>query len=250
MLSHASEKVEILFLHHSVGWGIIDQGKVRDLLAEYNRRNGTDYRLWDHGYNEDGLRDPQGVSQQRNFNIPEDNTNPDGYAALFAQPRNNPPDNAFSRILEYDVIIFKSCFPACNIENIGKLARFQEYYRSILATMQSYPDKLFIPCTPPPLTPGWTNRTEATNARAYSRWLTSQDFLKGAPNVVPFDLFNALAENNTGASDYSMLRKDFRPGLFGLKKDSHPNRKANQTVAPLLVECITKAIEQYRKVNV
>lgn len=250
MLSHASSRVEILFLHHSVGWGIIDQGNVRGLLTEYNQRNGTDYRLWDHGYNADGLRDPQGVTQNRHFNIPEDNTNPDGYAALFAQPRNTPADNAFSQMLNYDVIIFKSCFPACNIETAGKLSRFQEHYRAIMSVMQRYPDKLFIISTPPPLTPGWTNRTEATNARAFARWLTSPDFLNGASNVVPFDLFNILAENETSDRDYSMLRQSFRPGLFGRKKDSHPNRKANLAVAPQLVECVTKAIEQYRRVNV
>jgi hypothetical protein len=249
MLIHSSAPVNILFMHHSVGWGIIDQGGVRGLLAEYNRRNGTNYRLWDHGYNGEGLRDPEGVPQNRNFNIPDDNTNPEGYAGIFAQPHNNPPDNAFSHFLEYDVIIFKSCFPACNIENAEKLARWQEYYREIMAVMRRYPDKLFIPSTPPPLTPSWTNRTEALNSRAFVSWLTSQDFLQGATNVVPFDLFSVLAENNSNAPDYSMLRKDFRPGLFGMKKDSHPNKRANLAVAPQLIETITKAIEQFRRVR-
>lgn len=250
MLNPNFSKVDIIFLHHSVGMSIIDQGELRGLLSEYNQHNGTDYRLWDHGYNADGLRDPQGIPQNRHFNVPGDNTNPDGYEAIFLQTPHNPSDNTLSHLLQYDVIMFKSCFPACNIESAEKLEKFKNSYRVIMGAMRRYPDKLFIPCTPPPLIPGWTNPAEAANARAFAKWLTSPDFLMGAANVITFDLFSSLVENNPAASDYNNLRRDFRPGLLGLKKDSHPNQKANRAVALRLAEALTKAIEQFRKVRV
>ncbi|NWJ96041.1 MAG: hypothetical protein HXX20_09680 [Chloroflexi bacterium] len=246
-----AKEVNILFLHHSVGNGIIEQGEVRRLLAEYNQSNKTAYRLWDHGYNAEGLRDPKGQAQKRNFNIPDDNTNPDGYNTIFLQQPHTPPDNTLSHLLQYDVIIFKSCYPTCNIETTEKLTKFKNYYRTIMGVMRCHPEKLFIPCTPPPLIPSWTNPTESTNARAFAEWLLSPAFLTGTPNVVVFDLFSTLADNNRATSDYNTLHKDYRitgGGFFGQKsekKDAHPNKKANQTVAPKLVEFFTKAIAQY-----
>lgn len=69
----------ILFIHHSVGENLIRDGSIREILTE----EGFDF--WDHGYNNSkfGLRNEKG-NPAGCYWIPEDNTNPDGLAALFS----------------------------------------------------------------------------------------------------------------------------------------------------------------------
>ncbi len=75
----------IIFLHHSVGASLIEEGDVRSRLAELG------YEFYDHGYNEDGLVLADGTWTGANFDVPDDNTDPDGFADIFAQPLNDPP---------------------------------------------------------------------------------------------------------------------------------------------------------------
>ena len=44
----------IIFLHHSVGHNLVEQGSVRELFTQ------AGYQFWDHDYNYPGLRDPTG----------------------------------------------------------------------------------------------------------------------------------------------------------------------------------------------
>ena len=59
-----------------------------------------------------------------------------------------------------------------------------------------------------------------------------------------FDLFDALAESDPAQPDVNMLRKSYRIGV-----DSHPNVVANETVGPLFVNFIIRAVERYRYLN-
>src|SRR3712207_3236113 len=100
------DNLRIIFLHHSTGRNLIRQGGVRDLIALRNERDGTSYEFWDHDYNKVGLTGPAGEKMGVAFDIPDDNTDPDGLDTLFSQPVHDPPDNALSHLLTYDVIIF------------------------------------------------------------------------------------------------------------------------------------------------
>jgi hypothetical protein len=75
----------VMFLHHSCGANLIEQGGVRERLTDLG------YEFYDHGYNEDGLVLSDGTSSGRNFDVPDDNTDPDGLANIFAQPLHDPP---------------------------------------------------------------------------------------------------------------------------------------------------------------
>ena len=48
------EPVSIIFMHHSTGLGVIQQGGVREAFTDLG------YAFWDHGYNDEGLVDPAG----------------------------------------------------------------------------------------------------------------------------------------------------------------------------------------------
>jgi len=230
----------VIFLHHSVGHNLIEQGGVRQRFTE----NG--YSFWDHGYHWGGglkLRRPDGSPTGYSYNIPDDNTDPDGLAGIFAQRVYGLPLNAFSGLLQHEVIVFKSCFPVSHISSDEQLEQYQSYYRDMRDVMDQHGDKVFIVVTPPPLNPAATDAKEAARARAFANWLKSEEYLGGHPSVFTFDFFGYLAQDDTVSPDYNMLRQAYRQG-----SDSHPNRTANETIGPLFVDFIVDAIQRYRVV--
>lgn len=228
----------VIFLHHSTGHNLIEQGNVRERLTERG------YDFWDHGYNwTGGLRRPDGSPTGYHYDIPADNTDPDGLAGIFAQRSYGFPLNAFSGLLQHEVIIFKSCFPISHITGDEQLELYQSYYLAMRDVMKEHPDKIFIVLTPPPLNPAATDTQAATRARALANWLRSDEYLGGHPNVFAFDFFDYLAEDDPASPDHNRLRDAYREG-----SDSHPNQAANETVAPLFVDFISEAVQSYRVV--
>ena len=226
----------IVFLHHSTGNNLIDQSNLREMLSEEG------YRLWDHHYNETGLRNPDGIYEGYNYRVPGDNTNPDGFAEIFSQPELTVPLNTFSALMQHEVIIYKSCFrPANHIASDAQLQQYKDWYIDIHATMAAHPDRVFVLMTIPPLNPAETNPDEAARARTFAEWMLSDEFLAGQRNVFVFDFYGLLAEHDPSAPDYGMLRADFRDG-----DDSHPNQKANETIGPIFAEFLKENIANYR----
>jgi hypothetical protein len=228
-LAQESRPYRILFLHHSTGHNLIEEGGVREGLSDLG------YEFYDHGYNGDGLRLADGTWTGENFDVPGDNTDPDGLAEIFSQPLHSPPDNTFSHLMQYDVIAFKSCFPASNISDDAQLAAYQSYYLTIRDRADQYPEKLFVVFTPPPQVPNNTHPQEAQRARAFADWLASDEYLSGHPNLVTFNFFALLA------GDDHTLRSEYRVDAW----DAHPNNLANQTVGPILVAFLDQAIQVY-----
>jgi hypothetical protein len=229
----------IVFLHHSTGANLIEQGQVRDILTE----NG--YQFWDHGYNEIGLRGPDGARLGYHYNIPDDDTNPSGFHRILQQPELALPLNAYSALLQHDVIVMKSCFrPTNNIRSEEQLAQYQEWYLAMRDEMTRHPEKLFILVTAPPLNPAETNAEEAERARRFAEWMISETYLDGHPNIAVYDFYDSLAESDPGSSDYNMLREIYRDG-----EDSHPNAYANETLGPFFAAFLIEAIESFREAN-
>jgi hypothetical protein len=222
------EPISIIFMHHSTGLGII-QGGVREGFTALG------YDFWDHGYNEEGLVDPAGNYLGTNWDVPGDNTDPDGWYEIFQQPYTDPPTNTFSHMLQYDVIIFKSCFPNSDIYDDEMLANYQRYYLAIRDVIDQHPDKIFVPWTTPPLVPNETTLENAARARQWSEYLTSDEYLDGHPNIFTFDIFSLLAD------DDGFLRAEYR----GDEWDSHPNDFANQTIAPIFVDFVDQAVHNF-----
>jgi len=227
----------VLFVHHSTGHNLIAQGNVRELFTE------AGYAFWDHDYNPTGLTRPDGTPAGYSYNIPHDNTDPDGLAQLFAQRAYAWPVNALSGALQHDVIVFKSCFPVSDIASQEQLETYKRYYLGIRDVIDQHPDHLFIAMSPPPLVPESTTPENAVRAREFANWLTSDEYLSGHPNLYTFDFFDQLAEGDRASPDYSTLRAAYRPEVEG---DSHPNQLANETVGPRFVEFIIASIEAFR----
>ena len=225
----------IVFLHHSVGSNLIEQGGVRELFT------AAGYQFWDQGYNWQQLRDPNGRTTGYAYTVPDDNTDPDGLARVFSQPAYGLPLNTLSGLLQHEVIVYKSCFPASQIGTDDDLEKSKAYYQQMLTTIDQHPDKLFILLTQPPLIPRETNPPQAARARALANWIMSDEFKQGRANLVTYDLFDQLAEDDPAAPDYSMLRAAYRTDV-----DSHPTEVANRDLAPKLVEFVTQSIEQFK----
>ena len=250
MLARAG-KLRIVFLHHSVGRFLIRHGGVRALLAARNRQAGTAHEFWDHDYNSIGLSGPDGAATGESFAIPNDSTDPPGLDILFSQPVHDPPDNALGRLLGFDVIVVKSCFPACAIRSEVQLEGYQRDYKPVRAVSARYPEKLFIMVTPPPLVriPGlprlsadWTTAAEGRRARRFARWLGSEAFLAGRPNLATFDLFDLLAvpEGRPGANG---LRPAYRARRLW---DAHPTVRGYRAVAAPFVDFLWQQIGQHQ----
>jgi hypothetical protein len=220
----------VIFLHHSVGAGLIEQGDVRSRLTDFG------YEFYDHGYNDDGLVLADGTWTGRNFDVPGDNTDPNGFADIFAQPLHDPPDNTFSHLMQYDVILFKSCFPVSDINSDEQLDEYKSYYLSIRDRMDEYPGKIFIIVTQPPQVPAHTDVETAARARAFADWLGSDEYLSDHPNVFTFDFFDLLADPSENT-----LRADYRAD----EEDAHPNELANLTIGPLFASFIDEAVGGY-----
>ena len=221
--------IRIIFLHHSCGENLINEGGVREGLT------GLGYEFYDHGYNGDGLRLADGSYAGFDFDVPDDNTDPDGLANIFAQPLHDPPDNTFSHLMAYDVIAFKSCFPVSNIADDQQLAEYQRYYLFIRDRIDQYPHKLFIVVTQPPQVPGSSDLEEARRARALADWLRSDEFLAGHPNLATFDFFGLLAGED------NFLRAEYRYDDY----DAHPNPQANAAIGPQFVAFLDRAIRNF-----
>lgn len=229
---------DVIFLHHSTGNNLIEEGEVRRRFTE------TGYDFWDHHYNYTGLRDPDGQLRGYSYRIPRDNTDPDGLAETFAQRVYPLPLNALSGLLQHEVIAFKSCFPASNITSDEQLQQYKEWYLGMRDVMDSHPDRVFVVMSPPPLNPAATTPQVAGRARAFADWLTSDAYLAGHPNVSAFDFFDQLAEGDPAAADYNMLRADYREG-----EDSHPNQVANEALGPVFAGFVIEAAETYRDID-
>ena len=222
-------QIKVIFLHHSCGQNLIEEGQVREELT------GLGYEFFDHGYNGDGLRLPDGTWTGGNFDVPDDNTDPDGLAEIFSQPLLDPPDNTFSLLMQYDVIVFKSCFPVSNIGDDGQLAAYRSHYLSIRDTVDQYPEKLFVVVTQPPQVPNNTDDDEAQRARMFTDWLASDEYLEEHPNLVTFNFFDLLANED------HVLRSEYRVDPW----DAHPNEAANREIGPVFVDFLDTEIRDY-----
>jgi hypothetical protein len=239
LLPRAAQALDnLFFLHHSTGRNIIEQGQMRDVLAQYNQDHGTDFVFWDHDYNYIGLREDGGDLLGYNYGVPGDNTDPDGLHILWTTA-NSARD---SILANHQVIAFKSCYPASAIGSDAEIAQRQQWYLDMRDVFDSHPDHVFVVLSQPPLHSLATNVEQADRARAFASWLVSDEFTAGHPNVVAFDLFDLLAAPDDGSPTRNMLRYEYELNHNG--SDSHPNALANEAVGPLLMTVMADAARE------
>ena len=227
---------KIFMLHHSVGNDLIERGSVRGTINTYNSSHGTTYQFWDHGYNSDGLRDASGTYTGTSYDIPGDNTEPEGFAYLFTS---SSADAVSSRnqIMTYDVIAFKSCFTSSQaLVDDSVLNNYKNYYIQMRTFFDSHPEKVFVVITPPPSHPDETTPEIAARARQFANWLKSSEYLSGHSNIVCFDLFDRFADSS------NVLRADYR---YSGEVNSHPNATGDEAVGPIFARFLIDTAESH-----
>ncbi|OPZ83799.1 MAG: hypothetical protein BWY76_02116 [bacterium ADurb.Bin429] len=233
----------LFILHLSVGNGLIVDGGMRNVIAAYNTANSTQFVLWDHGYNADGLRDQHGNFTGTNYSIPSDDTTPWGLCLIWTSQDPEYVATRTAMMSNHQVIAFKSCFPASDIGDANTLQQYKTWYLAMRDFFDAHPEKLFIVMTTPPLHRLATNPTAAANARAFANWLSSSTYLSGHPNVRCFNLFDYLAKADDGTPTANMLRFEYE--LDDGSDDSHPNAQANAIVGPILAQFLCNAAREY-----
>lgn len=226
-----SHDYSMVFLHHSVGHGLLYAGGLRDSLLD----NGIVVRGATFG-NELGqhtdIVDWPEKFADRMDDILRFKSHPNRY---FGDGKTN------------DIVMFKSCFPNSNILADGQsgntISRYKEIFNGLKSAFSSRPNTLFIYLTSPPLHPDSTNSENAARAREFNRWIKS-DFVTeytaetGLSNLLAFDLHKILADE-TG-----VLKPDYRGPISG---DSHPNIEGYQAGAVAFMEYFRPAWDSLRE---
>lgn len=232
--------MKMLFIHHSTGTNLINDGNLR---TEIRKLNPT-IEFWDHSYNlfsflskflarfthHKGLSDSNGEYTGRDYNIVLSNNSPREYAEIFGQDKN---DLTLSAILSYDVVAFKSCYPTTKIESDDRLSEDIRLYDSIANNLKKYSENKFIILTPPQERRECTTFENAKRAKRLVNHMTSKEFLKGTTNISVFDFFSLLSDSD------GFLKKEY---CRLIPLDSHPNKKANETIAPIFAKFINDTV--------
>jgi hypothetical protein len=217
----------MVFLHHSVGKGILEEGNLRDSLM----RMGIAVKGMTYG-------DSIGQYTDMCNWLPKFQNDMKGILRF-----QNHPNVYYGDSRANDIVMFKSCFPNSDIgaEGAGAgdplsskktLANYKAVFAGLAGEIRKYPNTLFIYMTFPPLVPAETTPESAGRARAFNVWLKNE-FLptyrqeSGLNNLVIFDLFDILADRN------NVLRAEYRNEN---PQDSHPSPAANREAARKFME--------------
>lgn len=231
---------KILFIHHSTGGNLIKEGNLRDEIKKLS----PTVEFWDHSYNlykyfprllsrfthHKGLSDNNGRITGTEYNIVLSNNSPREYAEIFSRDSNDP---TLKQILQYDIIAFKNCYPTTRIATDEQLEENIKYYKIIRDSLKKYPNKKFIVFTPPPAREETTNTKQATWAKKLVNFLNSNEFTSDSKNIYIFDFFTLLADEN------GYLKKEYTRLL---PSDSHPNKRANVTIAPIFAKYLVEVV--------
>lgn len=227
---------KILFIHHSTGGNLIKEGNLRNEIKKLD----STIEFWDHSYNlykyfprllsnfthHKGLSDNNGKITGTEYNIVLSNNSPKEYSDIFSR---DPNDSTLKSILNYDVIAFKNCYPTTKIATDEQLEEDIKYYKIIRDNLKKYPSKKFIVFTSPPARKETTNVEQSIRARRLVDFLNSNEFIGDSNNIYIFDFYALLAdEKGFLKSEYTRL----------LSWDSHPNKKANLNISPILADFI------------
>jgi len=209
---------------------------MRDSIADWNARRGTNVELWDHDYGEGhpvwGLSDADGVNLGYSYGDEFNNTiQVAGYRELFCTV-NAARD---SLLRNHDIIAFKPGYESVwlYLNDDAELEAAKADYRQMRDVFDGFPDKIFVIVTQPPIhrnAPYLDARVD--RARALANYVKSEAFLASSPNVFCFDLFDLLARPDDPDDPYrNCLRYEYE--LNHDNSDPHPNEYAGEVIGPV-----------------
>jgi len=223
--------LKIIFLHHSTGSNIWNGG-VAEWFDQYNAENGTSYLISERAF-------PSGSPYPWN-NYPYD------YWNIWVNHAGNEPylEEPTLEILtpQYDIIIFKHCFPVSNIladtgnPNISspdkRIENYKLQYEALKTKMHEYPQRKFIVWTGAALVISGTNQESAERAKTFFKWVR-EEWDQPGDNIYLWDFYQL----ETGGELY--LKTEYAAS----STDSHPNSSFSRMVAPLFCQRIVDVIK-------
>ncbi len=229
---------KILFLHHSTGHSIwvgntnryiyklTKTGDVEKYFKAYNKKYKTEYKITEASFPKSS---PYGWN-----NYPFD------YYNIWVK---NAGDKAFRdeptlEILtkEYDVIIFKHCFPVSRISEDSvadidsdkkSLENYKLQYNALKKKMHEFPDTKFIVWTPAACTRNKITEDEAKRTNLFYKWMM-EEWNEKSDNVFIWDFYNFETEGTVYLLDQNATGPD----------NPHPGKEFSGRVAPLFCDFI------------
>jgi hypothetical protein len=216
------------FLHHSTG-GVIWGGGVPAWIDAYNTAHSTSYTITEIAY-------PDSPYPWENY--------PYDYWNIWVQHAGATPyqGQATLELLtpQYDVIVFKHCFPVSGIgPNIGNpdvtspaktIENYQAQYAALRTKLLAFPNQRFIVWTGAALRAQDTTPEQAARAQSFFAWVRDA-WDQPNDNIYVWDFFTLETDGGM------YLTPAHASG------DSHPNGTFAAQVAPLFAQRVVDVIE-------
>jgi hypothetical protein len=230
--SSLPSNAKVIYLHHSTG-GVVWGGGVSDLLSDYDTKGGKSYSIIELAY-------PDSPYPWQNY--------PYDYWHLWVQgggqatAESVPTLETFAS--EYNVIVFKHCFPVSGIEaDTGSpditsqdktIENYKLQYNAIKKRLHDFPNNRFIVWTGAAELGTPSNNANGARARQFFQWVKN-DWDEKGDNIYVWDFY----ELETEGGDF--LLPAYSADAVG--GDSHPSAAFAATVAPLFVKRLTDVID-------
>jgi len=248
--------LNIVFLHHSTGL-VIWNGESTSKIAKFVRRKSSRLaNLIGAKAQLPLLFEKYNKEHHKNYRIeemvfpyaPYDWVNyPYDYYNIWVKNASEKPymEQPTLEMLsnEYQVIIFKHCFPASNIQedmdsadinsDIKTLSNYKLQYLALRDKLYEFPDTKFILFTGAVQVKSSISEDEARRAKEFFEWVTNEWDLPG-DNIHIWDFYKLQTEGGL------YFREDYAVSAT----DSHPNEEFARQAVKLLFNRIIEVIEK------
>ena len=248
--------MNIIYLHHSTG-GVIWQGEKASIFTRALRKVSTELSNSLGGQAKLPLLfEKYNIEKDKNYLIKEmafPKASPYGwhnypydYYNIWVKNAGDQPfmEEPTLELLtrQYQVIIFKHCFPVSNIQpdldsadinsDYKSLANYKLQYHALRDKLHEFPDTKFILWTGAALTKASVSEGAAKRAKEFFRWVV-EEWDQPGDNIHIWDFYSLETEGGL------YLKEEYAssPG------DSHPNSEFAGKAAPLIFDRIIDVIE-------
>jgi len=234
----------IIFLHHSTGQSIWigktnryvykfdKKSDVKSYFAKFNKKQQTDYSIIERNF---PAASPYGWK-----NLPFD------YYNIWVKNAGEKPfmgePTLELLIKEYDIIIFKHCYPVSNImKDTGKphidseekrIENYKLQYDALKKKMHEFPDNKFIIWTPAVQVKSHLTEDEAKRTLEFYKWIMEEWNGKG-DNIYIWDFYKY-------ETDGELYLKEENSGDVN---NSHPGKEFSARLAPIFAKFIIDVAE-------
>lgn len=243
--SGGGSSMRIVFLHHSTGevvWlgttskvsaKVFGKSAVKSWMGDYNKQHGTSHEIEDMFFPTTKEGYPWANYPYDYYNIWVKNAGDSPY-------QGEPTLEMLTK--DYDVIIWKHCFPVSLIlpdtgtadvdSSERRLENYKLQYAELKKKLRSFPDTTFLVWTSAAMTEGKTSPDEAQRAREFVEWVKTQ-WDEPGDNIFLWDFF----ELETEGGNY------LKPEYAKAPDNPHPTPEFGEKVAPLFGQRIVDVIE-------